>query len=279
MLRTRVLTVLVVLPLVLACLFLAPPTLWALFAWLVLGLAAWEWARLVGFDRPESAFFIVAFLGLGAAWQWLPAARAWALPLDAFSLLFWCAIAPWWLGSRRRMAPKWLAALLGWLLLLAALAAVTRLRELPVPGTLSGGASTLLFLMAIAWVADIAAYFAGRTFGKHKLAPSISPGKSWEGVAGGLLAVTGYLLLLHACDTPLFSALHPLLLVVLGWALTGISIVGDLFESLLKRQAGMKDSSKLLPGHGGVLDRIDSLIALAPTAAALLFVYALTSTA
>lgn len=274
MLKTRILTALALLPLVLGSLFFAPPLVWGIFAWFALSLGAWEWSRFARFDKMEAGFFIAAFVALGAGWLWIPLARAWALPLDVFSLVFWCAAVPWWLSSRKPMAPKWLAALLGWLVLLAAFAAVTRLRELKFVDPIDG-ALALFFLIAIAWIADIAAYFSGRAFGKRKLAPSISPGKSWEGVYGGLLAVAVYVLILHYMGVPLFKAIHPVLLVVLGLLLTGISVMGDLFESMLKRQVGLKDSSNLLPGHGGVLDRIDSLLALAPVAAALLFAYAL----
>jgi phosphatidate cytidylyltransferase len=131
----------------------------------------------------------------------------------------------------------------------------------------------LLSVMTIVWIADIGAYFAGKAFGKRKLAPSISPGKSWEGAIGGWLAV----LLLTSVST-LFPALADTfaanLLVELGWpgfvgvmsAMVASSVVGDLFESQLKRRAGVKDSSKLLPGHGGVLDRIDALIPTLPLA-------------
>jgi phosphatidate cytidylyltransferase len=127
--------------------------------------------------------------------------------------------------------------------------------------------------MAIVWVADIGAYFAGKSFGKRKLAPSISPGKSWEGAIGGWFAVIAL-----SAASCMFPALHgtfaPLVLEKWGWAgfiavmtvIVAASIVGDLFESQLKRRAGMKDSSNLLPGHGGVLDRIDALIPTLPLA-------------
>lgn len=127
--------------------------------------------------------------------------------------------------------------------------------------------------MAIVWVADIGAYFAGRAFGRHKLAPSISPGKTWEGVAGGLLGVL--VLSAGAALTPALAGSFPArLLLAYGWplwvlmicALVAASVVGDLFESMMKRRAGVKDSSALLPGHGGVLDRIDALIPTMPLA-------------
>lgn len=274
MLKTRVLTVLLLLPVILGILFLAPAAAWNLFVLLGLACAAWEWGRLAGLQKIESTVFIATFLALGLAWLYLPIARLWAVSLDVFSLLFWGVLAPSWLHFKRPLAPKWLAALLGWLLLLAALAAMSRLREWPLTTVAGSGATALLAIMAIAWVADIAAYFVGRAFGRRKLAPSISPGKSWEGVYGALIAVAAYLLLLRHFDAPIIHSIPLYVLLPLGALITGVSIVGDLFESLLKRQAGLKDSSQLLPGHGGVLDRIDSLIAMIPVLTALLFFYA-----
>ncbi|PHV13126.1 phosphatidate cytidylyltransferase [Chitinimonas sp. BJB300] len=268
MLKTRVLTVLVLLPLVLAALFVGPPLVWSGFALFALSFGAWEWTRFARFDRAEQAVFISAFIALGAAWLLLPLACSWALILDGFALLFWLLIVPFWLRQKWTLRHKWSSALLGWLILLSALAAVSRFREL------NNGSVALLLVLAIAWVADIAAYFAGRAFGRRKLAPSISPGKSWEGVYGALIAVSIYLVVLQQVGAPLVSSLSLMVLLPLGWALTGVSVMGDLFESLLKRQTGLKDSSNLLPGHGGVLDRVDSLLALAPVAAALLFAYA-----
>jgi phosphatidate cytidylyltransferase len=128
----------------------------------------------------------------------------------------------------------------------------------------------LLSAMAMVWIADIGAYFAGRSFGKRKLAPSISPGKTWEGVAGGLLAV----LLLSALATQLPETFQAHLLARYGWLkwalllalFVAASVIGDLFESMLKRRVEVKDSSNLLPGHGGVLDRIDALVPTMPLA-------------
>jgi phosphatidate cytidylyltransferase len=128
--------------------------------------------------------------------------------------------------------------------------------------------------MAIVWIADTAAYFTGRAFGRVKLAPQVSPGKTWEGVYGGLAAVAVYALALVplAADGGFTGAVSPL--AVAGWvvcavALAGLSVVGDLCESLLKRQAGVKDSGRILPGHGGILDRVDALLAAMPAAALL----------
>ena len=136
------------------------------------------------------------------------------------------------------------------------------------------GELTLLAIMATVWLADIAAYFSGRTFGRHKLAPAISPGKTWEGAIGGVLAVVVYGFLFLSV-LPKELAGSPGLLCMLLVTFAAFSIVGDLFESLLKRQAGLKDSSGILPGHGGVLDRIDSLTSTLPMAAIALHYFSL----
>jgi len=117
--------------------------------------------------------------------------------------------------------------------------------------------------MALVWIADIAAYFTGRAFGRRKLAPQISPGKTWEGAYGATVGVLVYGLAMYGLFAP-SNGVSPLLLVPVLLLLTAVSIIGDLFESLLKRQAGIKDSSQLLPGHGGILDRIDSLTSTLP---------------
>ena len=155
--------------------------------------------------------------------------------------------------------PKSIIGLLvGALLILPTWLALVQLRQ--------AGALALLAIMVVVWLADIAAYFSGRTFGKHKLALSISPGKTWEGAIGGGLAVLAYGFALSPKLPQALSENYILLFAVL-LVLVVISIIGDLFESLLKRQAGLKDSSNVLPGHGGVLDRIDSLTSTLPLVA------------
>lgn len=268
MLKTRILTALALLPLVLGSLFAATSLGWGLFAAFALSLGAWEWSRLARFDRSETTLFVLVFVALSLCWLLLPLAQTWSLPIDIAALPFWLLAVPLWLNRKWTLKRKWLAALVGWLILLAALVGVSRFRDL------QNGAWVLLSLLAIAWVADIAAYFSGKAFGKRKLAPSISPGKSWEGVYGALVAVAVYAVVLNQLGAPLFSALPLWLLLPLAWALTAVSVIGDLLESLLKRQAGIKDSSALLPGHGGILDRVDSLLAVVPVASALLFGYA-----
>jgi phosphatidate cytidylyltransferase len=170
--------------------------------------------------------------------------------LLSLSALFWIVLSPIWLIFRKTNVHKLTLAVLGLLLLLATWVALIGLQNIS-PWLLLG-------VLATVWLADSAAYFSGKRFGRHKLAPEISPGKTWEGVAGAMLAVTLYgLLLCHY--------LHYSHWVIVGlWLIVVLSIMGDLFESLLKRQAGVKDSSHLLPGHGGILDRIDGLIPTLP---------------
>ena len=132
------------------------------------------------------------------------------------------------------------------------------------------GGGMLLYLFSLVWIADIGAYFSGRKFGKHKLAPAISPGKTWEGLIGGLLANLAWIIVVYQLSSGWGLGLSQFLLISLATSL--ISVVGDLFESILKREAGVKDSGKLLPGHGGMLDRVDSVIAAAPIFVAGIFI-------
>jgi len=153
-------------------------------------------------------------------------------------------------------------AIVGWLLLVPSWYGALLLHHNP---------RMLLALLAVVWVADSAAYFAGRRFGRHKLAPAISPGKTWEGVGGAFAGVLLYGLLLQRVVLPEEAVLQGGAFYVLLTAMTVLGIVGDLFESWMKRQAGVKDSGTLLPGHGGVLDRIDALTAAIPFAALWIF--------
>jgi len=175
---------------------------------------------------------------------------------------FWVVLAPLWLWRWQGLASRAVVLTAGMLLLVSACAALVDLR--------GGHPSLLLAVLGTVWISDSAAYFVGRRFGRHKLAPSISPGKTWEGVVGALIAVALYALAWAALGMPgnrwlggpLGAA--PLAAVLVGLAVVGI--IGDLFESLIKRQAGVKDSGTLLPGHGGILDRIDAPVAMLPLA-------------
>ncbi|MDC7712475.1 phosphatidate cytidylyltransferase [Vogesella indigofera] len=255
MLKTRILTALGLLPLMLAALFLFNGVAWAGFSWLIIVLALWEFARMARLDGAVRYVYLAVSTAV-AAGLWLQGFVAPAA-LMALSLLVWLLLAPCWLAKRWPLPTGWLAMLLGWLLLFPAWFAFLAWRP---QATVADGLQ-LLAVMGLVWVADIAAYFAGKAFGKHKLAPTISPGKSWEGVAGAVVGVSLYSWLVTQWGW-LNVPLSPLWLLPLAIGLTAVSVVGDLLESWFKRSAGIKDSSQLLPGHGGVYDRIDSLIAV-----------------
>ncbi len=264
MLKQRVITAVVLLVVVLWALFAAPPQAFLLLCTLVFCLAAWEWARLAGLTAPAAriayALLFGALLAGMELFGWRDVLQS---PLIAAAALAWLALTLWlWLGPSPAMSAagaRPLRLLGGFALLLPAWLAMLALHAGPDVGG-SGGA-LLLYAMMLVWAADIGAYFAGRRFGRHKLAPTISPGKSWEGVAGGLLAVAALALLGLAWHG---DALPTALLLSASLCAGAISVPGDLLISWCKRSVGVKDTSQLLPGHGGLLDRIDSLLAALP---------------
>jgi phosphatidate cytidylyltransferase len=255
MLKTRILTALVLLPVMLSALFLFSDAGWAAFSWLIVLLAMWEFARMSGASRLANGVYLALATAVAAAW-WRHGAAA-PLAVHVLGLVFWLLVAPLWLARRWALRDGWVARALGWIMLFPAWFALLEWRG---DGAAAQG-SRLLAVMGLVWVADIAAYFAGKAFGRRKLAPAISPGKSWEGVAGAVVAVAVYAVLVSRLGW-LDLALPGWVLLLLALPLTAVSIVGDLLESWFKRSAGIKDSSGLLPGHGGVYDRIDSLIAV-----------------
>lgn len=271
MLRTRVITAVALLVVVLGMLFFAPPGAWALFVLLIALAACWEWSRLCGLGRTGQALYLLFTGTLGGA-VWVLHLRAseamfrdLALAVFWIAAVFWIVVAPSWLRFKWR-PPAPVVALAGWIVVWPTWFAFVALRE--------AGPWILLGAAAIVWIADVAAYFAGRRFGRRKLAPAISPGKSWEGVYGALAGVALYGIVLaiaaHAGANSLSAVFRqslgvPAILAML--LLVALSVVGDLLESWMKRGAGRKDSSRLLPGHGGVLDRIDALTSTLPLAA------------
>jgi len=257
MLRTRVATALFLLLIFLAALFWLPNAGWAVLAVLLAALAGWEWAALLGWRGSARLSYSAVAAGAAAAILAGDAlAATWAtLASFAVSAAFWCLAAPLWLVLKWRIA-SWAGALAGLVVVVPTVLALVMLRRI--------SAEYVVAVVAIVAVADIAAYFVGRAFGRHKLAPNISPGKSWEGAAGAVPCVILYGIAVaqlsgHKLDATALLTLSLLLLVI-----TVLSIVGDLFESLAKRQAGVKDSGSILPGHGGLLDRVDSLTATLP---------------
>ncbi len=265
MLRTRLLTVAVLIPAVLAALFLLPSLLFAGVVLVVIGAAAHEWARLAGMARNGAAWYVAGIVLVGIG---MLAAGHMAMVWPAIvsigcgaAALFWMTLAPAWVIGRWPTQRRLPMAILGGVVLLGAWIALVELQ--------ARSAWLVLAAMATVWIADTAAYFAGRAFGRRRLAPQVSPGKTWEGVYGAWIAVVLYalVLVLLARKAGLSVAVGPVVIVMwLAFMLfvASVSVVGDLFESLLKRHAGVKDSGALLPGHGGVLDRTDALLAAMP---------------
>lgn len=261
MLRDRIITALILVPVLLAAMFVAPPVF---FEWVVAAVmlgAAWEWTSLMDcVTRVQRFMYLVvmaAALAVTAVWMHRDPA---AVPLLVIVALAWWTVVTVWILKRPHRQPAHATCafkgLCGLLTLVPAFAGIVAVFDWG-----PHGATRLLFLLALVWLADVGAYFAGHAFGRHKLAPRVSPGKTWEGV-GGAFAVA-------------------LAMTVIGWryglgfgpawyffaiclATVAVSIVGDLSESMFKRQQGIKDSGTLLPGHGGLLDRIDSLTSAAP---------------
>jgi phosphatidate cytidylyltransferase len=275
MLKQRVITAVVLLAVLLPALFASK--VWPLAALTLLAVAAagWEWARLNQWGAAAAIGTGVVVAGAGAA--------AWSLGWteNAPSSAWWFATAVWVLGGAWALrtgvqswpqVPRALRWIIGCVALWAAWLALSVAK--------STGINFLLSVFCLVWAADIAAYFGGRAFGKRKLAPSISPGKSWEGVFSGMAGVFVLALVWMWIDQHVSvdaPSLYTQLQGTWGWIgmllclvlLAAMSVVGDLFESLVKRAAGVKDSSQLLPGHGGVLDRVDALLPVFPIALAL----------
>jgi phosphatidate cytidylyltransferase len=178
------------------------------------------------------------------------------------SVLLWVLVVPAWMILGWQLQNRWLMGLLGWAVLIPTGLALIDLRSIS-PWLLLG-------VMFVVWLADTAAYFSGRKFGKHKLAPSISPGKTWEGVYGALVFVTLYVSVIGWGTGLIKSYTMFAAIILISWFWVALSVVGDLFESAIKRQAGVKDSGTLLPGHGGLLDRIDALTSTLPFVALVL---------
>lgn len=265
MLRDRVVTAIALLAGLLGAVFLLPAAAWVVLCAALCGAAAWEWGALARFERSLRMSTAFAFAAASALLGWSAglaggnAAGAAALvPLYVFSALFWLFVVPLWLRAKWALSNPMLASLVGFVVIVPTALAMMHLRII--------GPWILLGTMAVVWVADIAAYFTGRACGRHKLAPAISPGKTWEGAAGAAVAVLVFGFgVLAAREALPAEGSGAVALVLIAW--TAVSIVGDLFESLLKRQAGLKDSGSILPGHGGILDRIDSLTSTLPLVA------------
>ncbi|MDP3252110.1 MAG: phosphatidate cytidylyltransferase [Hydrogenophaga sp.] len=267
MLKQRVITALLLLAVLLPALFYPSIKPFAALTLLLIGAASWEWARLNGCNVNWS---IGVGVGMGAlmALIWLAGGLTTALrPLWLAVGAVWVLLGVAMLGRGVTGWSKWPASLRLWgglALIACAWLALVQARVV--------GLGFLLSVLLLVWMADIAAYFGGKAFGRRKLAPSISPGKSWEGAISGLLGVLVLAAIWIWADgsgDSLYArlwGLGPVLAMLSLVFLSAMSVVGDLVESLVKRSAGVKDSSALLPGHGGVLDRVDALLPVLPLA-------------
>lgn len=261
MLRQRILTALVLAPLAVAGILWLPTPWFAAGLGLVFLAGGLELARLCNLHgrMAQIAFAVLVGAGMLAGWWLMLPERTWAL---LWLLTGWWAVVGVLMVTRRRPVERidgrrWGILSLGAAVLLGAWLALVMLH-----GHAAAGPALVLFLFVLIWVADSCAYFAGRAFGRRKLAPFVSPGKTWEGVAGATLGAAVAAAALPALG--MIDAVPMIVVVSLCVAVTWASIGGDLWESRLKREAGVKDSGAVLPGHGGVLDRFDSLLAAAP---------------
>ncbi|KQN58210.1 phosphatidate cytidylyltransferase [Erwinia sp. E602] len=278
MLKSRLITALILIPIVIAALFLLPPLGFAIVILAICMLAAWEWGQFAGFAARSQRIWLAVLCGLLLSLM-LFTLPAWQSALDVpqiggalwISLIWWLAAlllvlrypgsAAFWRSS------KPLRLLFGLLTIVPFFCGMLVLRQYHYATDHYAGAWWLLYVMVLVWGADSGAYMFGKLFGKHKLAPKVSPGKTWEGFLGGLVT-SALISWLFSVFAPLQVDLSTLLICSIAAALA--SVLGDLTESMFKREAGIKDSGSLIPGHGGILDRIDSLTAAVPVFACLL---------
>ncbi len=266
MLKTRIITACLLVAIFIPALFMLSNTLWAYCMLAISLLALHEWGGMVELTSLQNSLYL-AVAALGGIFV-VSLITQYGFHVFFFkslivffvAALFWLFVVPFWFKTKWLIRNKFVMAILGLLLITSLWMALICAK----------GADPwlLLVLLATIWIADTAAYFAGKNFGKHKLAPTISPGKTWEGVAGALIAVTLFGAILYFGFGFKQLAVFPAL-----WIITILGVAGDLFESMIKRQAMLKDSGSLLPGHGGILDRIDGIIPSLPIAILMIYLY------
>ncbi len=265
-LKLRIVSALIAAPLAIAAVFMLPPNGFALVFGVLAGVALDEWGRLAGYStlRARIAYLLV-YGGLCAALAQMPGAAIAALVVMSIGWVIAAGIVVAYPRSAMLLRAPGVIPAAGLLVLTGAWLGLVSRRAQP-----ETGAWLIIWLFVVVWSADIGAYFVGRAYGRRKLALAVSPGKTWEGAVGGLvctvLLATGLVGVVPALRMVPFSLTA---WALLAFALGAISIVGDLFESVLKRETGAKDSGALLPGHGGLLDRIDALLAVLPVFALL----------
>ena len=263
MLKQRIITAVILAPIVIAGIFLLADVYFALFIGVIIVVGAWEWANLAGLEGKATYVYAAGIsLCLVLAWH-LPA--IWIL---SCGFLWWCLaliLVVRYPRSTRVWSGMWRRCVIGVMVLVPAWVSLQQLKTYEQSNFL------ILLLMFLIWGADIGAYFTGRALGNRKLAPAVSPGKSWAGLYGGMFTAALIVIAMTYAQGDLqFRSAFWLQFFAICMFVTLISVLGDLSESMFKRYRGIKDSSNLLPGHGGVLDRIDSLVAAGPAFALLL---------
>lgn len=266
MLKQRIITALVIAPVSIACVFFLPYFGFAVFVAAVLTVSAWEWANLAGYDGAMRYVYATLIAALMAIAVFLP-----PMPVLAVALAWWILavlLVVRYPGLEDRWASRPMRSLIGIIALVPGFVSLLELKQMPDANFL------ILLLFFLIWGADIGAYFSGKAFGKAKLMPRVSPGKSWAGFWGGMatsvVIAVGMSLWL---GKPALTSTAGLVFVAICLTVAVISVFGDLTLSMFKRHRGIKDSSSLLPGHGGFLDRLDSLMAAGPTFALLMLIY------
>ncbi|MEX2489914.1 MAG: phosphatidate cytidylyltransferase [Pseudomonadales bacterium] len=266
MLKQRIITALILAPIAIACVFFLPPFEFSLFVGAVTALAAWEWANLAGYQGYARYVYAAAIVGLLTAVSCLS-----PLPVLVAGSLWWMAsfvLVIRYPDTAETWSRGWIRALLGIFVLVPTWVGLLVLKS----GSDSSYLIILLFFLV--WGTDIGAYFAGRAFGVSKLAPRVSPGKSWAGFYGGLAC--GLIITVAMSvwmGKPDLASPGGIAFVAGCLFVVMVSVLGDLVVSMLKRERGIKDTSNLLPGHGGILDRIDSLSSASPVFALLILLY------
>ena len=277
MLKQRIITAVVLAPLAIAAIFYLPLPIFGALLLSVMAIGAWEWGPLMGFARTKrrSSFVFASVALICVIWTLMPPETLWLakgqLQQNAVYIL-WLAVV-WWLLSALltflypRFSSFWashrsIRGVFGWLTLIPTWLAFMVIRSSEYEADPYHGAQLIMFLFLMVWSADIGAYFVGKSIGKRKLMPNVSPGKTLEGFFGGIAFAC--VLVASAGKIIGWTAEQFAIVLLVTVIITTISVLGDLNESMFKRQAGVKDSGTILPGHGGVLDRIDSLTATAP---------------
>jgi phosphatidate cytidylyltransferase len=266
MLKQRIITAVILAPIAIGCVFFLPPLEFSIFVAIVLTIAAWEWANLAGYEGPSRYIYAGAIAIALAATTLIP-----ALPILVIGMAWWVValvLVVRYPEATSLWSTRWARTILGALMLLPGFTGLVVLKES------ADSTFLILLLFLLIWGADVGAYFSGKAFGDKKLAPRVSPGKSWAGFYGGLATamIIAVAMSLWA-GAPILNSSRGILFLVACAFVVVTSVLGDLAVSMFKRHRGIKDSSNLLPGHGGFLDRIDSLLSAGPVFSLFILLY------